>query len=122
MSLHCVRRALTAITLTVVTVVIITFAAAPARAGELRSELSARMSPAGPAAWLDGALSLLGGFWTQVSAALVGDNGAGIDPNGGTDLGGGMSGDNGAGIDPNGGESLGGGMAGDNGAGIDPNG
>jgi hypothetical protein len=87
-------------------------AASPASAADLRSQASARPSPS--ASLLDAAMALLDGFWTQVSAAVTGDNGAGIDPNGG-----GLTGDNGPGIDPNGGEGL---TAGDNGAGIDPNG
>lgn len=101
------RRLAATATLTIV------LAASPALAADLRSQASARPSPA--ASLLDAAMVLLDGLWTQVSAALTGDNGAGIDPNGGE----GLTGDNGPGIDPNGGEGL---TVGDNGAGIDPNG
>jgi hypothetical protein len=87
--------------------------ASPVLAADLRSQASARPSPS--ASLLDAAMALLDGFWAQVSAA-VGDNGPGIDPNGGD---GGLAPDNGPGIDPNGGEGL---TVGDNGPGIDPNG
>ena len=82
----------------------------PVLAGELRSEPLGR--PA--VSLLDAALSLLDSLWAGFTS-VAGNNGAGIDPNGGE----GLVGDNGAGIDPNGGEGL---TAGDNGAGIDPNG
>src|SRR5262245_45886097 len=110
MSLHCVRRAL----VPVVLVVLVAFVATPAAARELRPE----SAPSPAVSLLDGALSLLGGVWTQAMAIVTGnlDNGAGIDPNGGLAPGN-VPGDNGAGIDPNG--VL---APGDNGAGIDPNG
>jgi hypothetical protein len=102
-----VRRILATATLT--TVVALS-ASSPALARGLRQQPARR--PAARASVLESALAALGGLWSQVTAALTGDNGAGIDPNGIT----GMGGDNGPGIDPNGIST------GDNGAGIDPNG
>jgi len=116
MSLHCVRRALIALA---VLFALVTVLATPAAAGALRPAVPAIAAPEPPAASaLDRALSLLGGIWSQAMAIatnVAGNNGVGIDPNGGVSL----VGDNGAGIDPNGGQTL---VGGDNGAGIDPNG
>jgi hypothetical protein len=105
MSMDSLRRAMAAATLTV----LVSFVATPAGARELRSQAGTQPAPAG--AVFTAALSWIDGVWTNLAAALTGDNGAGIDPNGIS-----TTGDNGAGIDPNG---IG---TGDNGAGIDPNG
>lgn len=105
MSMFSVRRVAAAAALTAFIA-----ASSPASARDLRSEPAGRPDRS----LFSAALALLDGFWSQVSAAITGDNGAGIDPNGVVAV----PGDNGPGIDPNG--LLGG--PGDNGAGIDPNG